>query len=135
MGWLYTFDATRRDIIEDVTRTWSRNGVTSTAIARAAVGNHLWVVFEQLKDDGTPAIKPDGRFICLFILDRGCGDGWGYKDVSESMGPTAVSCPLKYLKMVPTPPNEYGREWREHVKVYWQRRAERRRARKTARMF
>lgn len=121
MGWLFTLGASRREIIAEVTQGWENNGVRTECLAKCASGNHLWTVWEQTKDGGESE-----RFICLFILDRGRGDGWGYKDVTESMGPTAVSCPLKYLDMVPDVPEPYGAEWRERVRAYWARRRARR---------
>ena len=135
MGWYFTLGASRRDIAEEVTRTFTNesSGVTQTMLARYFSGNDLWVVFEQLKADGSPAVGTDGRFIVLFKLSRGSGDGWGYKPIEESMGPCDRSCPPKFLKMVPEPPNEYGREWREGVAQYWARRRERRALRKRRR--
>jgi hypothetical protein len=130
MGWYYTLGSSRKDIIDEVTEEGrnEKTGVTSTCIARYFSGNDLWTVWEQT---GPPFPEPQ-RFICLFMLSRGRGDGWGYKPVEESCGPTAVSCPPRFLDMVPEPPNDWGRKWREGVRMYWAARRERLRARKIA---
>lgn len=76
----------------------------------------LWAVKEytEFKDD--VLIKQD-KYIILFML-RYYGEkhgGWGYKDVEESCGPIYYSCPVSYFELVPEPPNEWAREWREEV--------------------
>lgn len=79
----------------------------------SARGNHLWTVKEYTKESGETA-----RYICLFLLQGGGrGSGWGYKDITESMGPFKTDCPLRFFDMVPEPPNDYGREWRERVRA------------------
>lgn len=65
----------------------------------------LWKVME------TTIYRPDGsvesreRWIALDMVRWGGGRelGWGYKDVEASMGVYDLSCPLKYLEMVPEP--------------------------------
>jgi hypothetical protein len=122
MGWLFTLGASRKDVADAVTKTseWTRDDgvvVRHETLARYYSGNDLWSVLEVTQDG-----KQSLRVILLFKLSRGNGDGWGYKDVSESMGPCAVSCPLKFLDMVPNIPNKYAAEWRPRVRAYWKRR-------------
>jgi hypothetical protein len=54
------------------------------------------------------------------------GYGWGYKDMAEEMHPFFYSCPLGYLALVPVA----CAEWREGVKTYHVKMAERRKARR-----
>ena len=122
MGWLFTLGASRKEVAAECTRPheWTKDDgvvVKHETIARYYSGNDLWTVLEVTHDG-----KQHLRVILLFKLSRGSGDGWGYKDVSESMGPCAVSCPLKFLDMVPKIPNDYAAEWRPHVRAYWKRR-------------
>jgi len=68
-------------------------------------------------------VKPTDRAIgCdLFEYARQY-EGFGYKDLSESCGPNACSCPLGYLDMVPV----VNQEWRDDVREYHSRKAEKR---------
>lgn len=110
MGWDFTKDATRADIIERQTATWtSEAGSTYTTIARACVGNHLWTVIEKT----APGSEPE-RFIALFLLRRERNYGWGYKAMSEQSGPFYYTCPMKFLDMVPVA----NQEWRDGVLAY-----------------
>lgn len=71
--------------------------------------------------------KNDGsRFILVCKVSFGKYE-WGYKDMEESMGPYEYDCPLKILKDVPEPPNEYAKEWRQKVEAYWQEKRKRKR--------
>lgn len=89
MGWDFTYDASRRDIIEYVTKGDEK----TKCLARAARGNVLWAVFEQ------ESVEPK-RFIVCFLLQRS-KIGWGYKDMDESMHPYQYSCPESFLEMTP----------------------------------
>lgn len=52
---------------------------------------------------------------------------WGYKDMTEEMGPCEVDCPLSILALATTPaPNNHAHIWREKVRQYWKARAEHR---------
>ena len=78
-------------------------------------GNHLWTAWESGNDvtNGKPT-----TFIVVFLLgsNRYNGGAWGYKPVSEDMGPCEVDCPLYLLKLAHNPPDgKYSREWREKV--------------------
>ena len=59
--------------------------------------------------------KPDQRRIILVNLVVFDKDEWGYKDMSEDMGPGYHDCPLIILKDVPCPDDKYAIEWRQAV--------------------
>jgi hypothetical protein len=107
MGWLYGWN-TRAELADHLI---NGNGVKT--IKHCFKGNNLWAVQEGTKRDGTPVL-----FIALYMLRgrNGSSDGWGYKDMDESAGPTATNCPLSYLDMVPVGPG-YAAEWREQVRA------------------
>ena len=109
MGWLFTQHQTRRELILRRTRDQEHDGVTYQCLRHTAVGNVLWTVWEVTgpRDEVRRYIGCD-----LMACDRGYG--WGYKDLSESMGPCYYSCPLTYLDLVP-PANP---EWREQVRAW-----------------
>ena len=71
----------------------------------------LWTVWEITSPD-----KTTERFIGCDILKYYSPDGWGYKDLCETMGVGYTSCPLAYLDMVPVPDSEYARKWRVSVR-------------------
>lgn len=51
-------------------------------------------------------------FVILFDFDK---YRWGYKAMSEDMGPCYYDCPLIILKDVPCPDDEWAIEWRKTV--------------------
>ena len=114
MGWSFTKNATRRDVIEYWTGGAGRGfpaalGEGWQCLAHTARGNVLWTV-EQ---------RPDGhRFIGCILLSKDRGFGWGAKAMEESMHPYHYSCPLSYLDMAP----ETNATWREKVRFYHERR-------------
>jgi len=120
MGWLIGWND-RKSLISHLTRGEENETVKQTVIAHQAAGNNLWTVFEQT----TKATGEVKRFIILFMMTGGRNRDWGYKDISESMGPCEVSCPLKYLDMVPVGEGNYSAPWRERVRAYWVARSAR----------
>lgn len=102
MGWDFKADATKKDIIADLTK----EGTSTKCLAHTCKGNVLWTVHET---------KATGeKWIGCYILGSSKGFGWGYKDMCESMFPYYFSCPLSYLDMAPVA----CAEWREKVKAY-----------------
>lgn len=141
MGWLFSPAwPTKQDLVkhllEDNKCTHSeRNPDGSTTetrgtyrtIAHAIHGSHLWSVIEY---DYPTAPKLNTRFIALFLMQSGGRDGWGYKDLEESMGPCEVDCPLRFLDMVPPPDpaiHPYAAGWRENVRAFHAGKLERKR--------
>lgn len=125
MGWYYGW-YTRSSLIEHLTKTTDSENFTFETLAKCFIGNNMWAVMQRTNKR---EISPDKRvvkFIVLFLIRRGGREEWGYKDVSEDMGPCEVNCPLKYLDMAPEGAldSEYATEWRESVRAYWQAKAE-----------
>ncbi len=59
--------------------------------------------------------RPPYRYIgCDLLLPGRKGEGWGYKDLCESMGPCYYTCPLSHLDMVPVA----NAEWRTQVHAW-----------------
>ena len=102
MGWTFLYDAPeKRDVIEDCTR-----GSDKLKCVRKAVhGNELWTIWHNT--------ETNCKYIVLFLLARR-DSNWGYKDMTESMGPFYYQCPLSFLDEVPVA-NE---EWREKVQAF-----------------
>lgn len=114
MGWLFSERwLKRKDLIEHLV---NGNGVKT--LKHCCVGNHLWCVHETKYGHNTI------RYICLYMMqgptrrkdyDGRDKDWWGYKDVDESMGPCATSCPESYLTFCTAPENQWAYEWRQRI--------------------
>lgn len=114
MGWLFTEGRTKAELITHLTE-----GDSKIRTHRKCVrGSTLWAVQENT--------DYPGLFIIAYLLRRERGYGWGYKPVSESMGPAELSCPVGYLDAVPVADSAYAQPWRDRVR---QRQAENNRRR------
>jgi hypothetical protein len=61
---------------------------------------------------------PDGRSETFIALDLiACRGVWGYKDLSEHMGPYETNCPVEWLDEVPCPGDECAVEFRRRVRA------------------
>lgn len=108
MGWLFSTAWNSKKAVVD--HLCNENGLHT--IAKTVRGNVLWAV-QDVKEAGAPNGKP---FIMCYLLGKERGDGWGYKDMDEGMGPCYYTCPVSYFDLVPAPPNECAREWRDKVR-------------------
>jgi hypothetical protein len=74
-------------------------------------GNHHWYLMQE-RATGMHWIGLD------LLQSGGPGNGWGYKDLDESVGPSAVDCPLTYLAAPHGEPVGHAAQWRERVRAY-----------------
>lgn len=101
---------------------------TVTKCMRGTISGTLYTVEErQWLRKATREVVHSIRFIGVYLIkfykpkkDDWQG-GWGYKPMDESCGPVEVSCPLKYLDMVPDP-GSYATEWRKNVREWHARK-------------
>ena len=114
MGWSFNcVDYGRKAFIESLTGQ-SHFSDTYKPIAHRVVSNHVWQVVEHL---------PTGkRYICLDLIAKERNGGWGYKGLSEDMGPYHYDCPLSLLAMCTEPLNDNAKAWREKVQEYHAKR-------------
>jgi hypothetical protein len=108
MGWTYGWSSASelRAHLNDI----RSNGNVTVVMQRAtAYGRHVWTLYET---------KSGERFINLDLLAGNARSEWGYKDMSEDMGPCYYDCPLELLEAATEPVNEYARAWREKVRAY-----------------
>ncbi len=119
MGWSFTYGATRRSVIEEITRDWTHDdgsGVGCKTIKHCCSGNTLYVVHESTRRNGEVY-----RFIGVHLLQRS-SDGWGYKSMDEDEGPCQINCPVSYIELAEEmPPSDgmgkYSGEWRARVRA------------------
>jgi hypothetical protein len=119
MGWLFTYDKRTRAALVEYLRRPERYGENQELLRSSVVGNNHWYLCRD---------RRDGK---VWIgLDKMAGGGhqsmgWGYKDMSEDMGPVEVNCPLSFLNEASPVTEGWAAEWRERVRAYHARRKER----------
>ncbi len=139
MGWLFIPGSTRRGLIAERTQGWQRASnemlVESKCLANCFRGGRfsgvLWSVWEQTFTKDGQEVEPKQSWIqCDLLQYNKSSEGWGYKDIDESMHPYFYSCPLGYLEMVPIEQFGGNEEWRVGVRSYHQRAKEKRTAKR-----
>jgi len=118
MGWLFQNDKLRHETpVDYITREFTHdNGTTAaTVIAAAAVGGTIYAAIRNHD-------KTTGRsyvFCAVILFKNNQRDGFGYKDVDESMGPCEVACPDRIMRLLSPiedlPHPGYAAEWRKSV--------------------
>lgn len=117
MGWLFTQNQTRRQLIENLTADFETANRKNRTFKRYCNGNTLFAVHEVINKD-TGEIT---RYIGVYLMQRDQGFGWGYKDMDESCGPYQYGCPLSFFDLVPDP-GGYATDWRRHNREHHARR-------------
>lgn len=125
MGWYYGPERNAREVRDMAIREITEGGSKVLDHAMTGVGHRLWMAIES---------KTGERFVMLYLIN-GDRDGWGYKPISEDMGPAEVDCPLRILdatgEAAEADASGYAHEWRVKVREYHKQRAERRSFAKT----
>ena len=116
MGWTYCWDMRSRQAMLTYLRRSTRLVDHWEVLKSTAVGNNHWYLYRN-KETGRVSIGLD-------LMAGGGKDGWGYKDLSEDYGPGQVNCPLSYLDQASEAVG-YAIEWRQKVRAFHARRAER----------
>ena len=110
MGWLFMYGASRRDVIDHITRDQSNEEGVCRTLRKYFRGNTMYALHESGKHGEVR------KWIGIYLLQRSV-EGWGYKDMDESIGPFCYDCPLSYLEEADEPINENARKWREQVRL------------------
>ena len=116
MGWTYCWDMRSRQAMLTYLRRSTRLVDHWEVLKSTAVGNNHWYLYRN-KETGRVSIGLD-------LMAGGGKDGWGYKDLSEDYGPGQVNCPLSYLDQASEAVG-YAVEWRQKVREFHAKRAER----------
>jgi hypothetical protein len=115
MGWSFEWhDRGRKAFIESLTGA-KHFSEGYEPLEHRVVGNNVWQLVLHK--------ATNRKFICLDLIAKARGEGWGYKGLSEDMGPVEVNCPLSLLNKADPPMEGYAVEWRERVRAYHARRA------------
>lgn len=119
MGWSFMSSMhSKSELIAHLTGPGA--GPKLKTVAKCVKGSTLWVIHEYVETVGT--VLAGKRVIACYLLGADQG-WWGYKDMTESDGPTDISCPIAYLAMVPDP-GGYATAWRERVKAHHEKLAQ-----------
>ena len=114
MGWLYMRDlgrfATPRAYLDDQF-TYVRDDHRLTVLASSMVGTTYYAACERVESGGDRCVF---AVICLTRRNSGARDGctFGYKDMSEDMGPHESTCPASILDRLSPTESDYARAWR-----------------------
>ncbi len=110
MGWSFAYaDVGRKAHVAEIMSA-KHFGPDFTPIKGRAVGNHIWQLVRQESANRT--------FITLDLIAKDRNGGWGYKGMSEDMGPYYYDCPLSLIDAASDPINESAAKWREDVRKY-----------------
>lgn len=117
MGWYYTDGATRRDIIDELTKEQVTETTVFRTLRKCFRGNTMYALHES----GPPA-GPLTKWISVYLLQRH-KDSWGYKPLPEDALPYYFDCPLSYLDEADEATTENAKEWRAGVREVAEKRA------------
>ena len=126
MGWLYQDQPLRHEKPVDYFRrelTSSRDGRSSTVLDAAAVRG---TVYAAVRNVNYPTPGADYVYCAVILFKNNERDGFGYKDMCESMGPCEIDCPDRIMKLlspveqIPNP--SYTADWRQRVAAAKERR-------------
>jgi hypothetical protein len=113
MGWLYGW-STKQELIKHLQEK-SSYSKGFRPIKHSLIGNNHWTLLRTPEDKITIALE-------LISCDQG---QYGYKGISEDMGPTQINCPLSFVNAADDTDSPYAKEWREKVRNFHQRKKSR----------
>jgi hypothetical protein len=117
MGWTYQCEGgmSLKNFIAERVKTEENENGKWEYIKHALRGRCLWSIMVHTNKKTNPYTVT--KIIAVDLIGGSEKNGWGYKDMSEEMGPCFYTCPLSYLDEVPDP-GSYATEWRKAVREY-----------------
>jgi hypothetical protein len=91
----------------------AKDRLTGLRVLKSSVRAGTWYAACQVYDADGPGTT--FAAICLIHWNPAARDGYvfGYKDMSENMGPYSYDCPASILDLLGPPANDYAAKWRE----------------------
>ena len=127
MGWLFmrslgSFD-TPKAYLEDQ-YTYESETKSSTVTASATVAMRTWYAACRQVDKTTGKVETFA-IVCLIDYNRRAKDGmtFGYKEMTEHMGPCEAQCPASILDRLTPTDSEYALAWRKRCLDYRQKKS------------
>ncbi len=124
MGWLSMRDtgrfATARAYLDDQF-TYVRDDHRLTVLKSSMVGNTYYAAAERIEGDGKREVF---AVVCLTFSRPAAPDGYtfGYKDMTEHMGPNESDCPASILDLLTDVAGEWPNNWRARCRANIARR-------------
>ena len=124
MGWLFMRDlgghSTPRAYLDNQF-TYTRDDHRLTVLASSMVGNTYYAAAERVESSGDRQVF---AIVCLTRTSTGARDGctFGYKDMTEHMGPCESECPASILDELTDIDSEYAKAWRDRCRANLVRR-------------
>ena len=124
MGWLFMRDlgghSTPRAYLDNQF-TYTRDDHRLTVLASSMVGSTYYAAAERIESSGDRQVF---AVVCLTNTSTGARDGctFGYKDLTEHMGPCESECPASILNELTDTNSEYAAAWRERCRANLVRR-------------
>lgn len=118
MGWLFMQslgEHSPRSYLDNQF-TVSRDGMRQTVLASALVAMKTYYAAVELACPGEEARI--FAIVCLVKFNPRASDGYvfGYKDMSENMGPNEARCPASILDLLTPTDNEHAIDWRRRCR-------------------
>ena len=119
MGWLFMRDlrghSTPRAYLDNQF-TYTRDDHRLTVLASSMVGSTYYAAAERIEGSGAREVF---AIVCLTKTSSGARDGctFGYKDMTEHMGPHESDCPAAILDELTETTSEYARAWRARCRA------------------
>jgi len=118
MGWDFCEAwRSREDVRDELIRTFSAGGNTVLAhgFTRERGQTCLWIATTYPSYPG----RPGGRLLVCALVEKDKSGTFGFKEMSEDMGPCFYSVPANVWDQVKDhePPTHGAKEWRSKVKV------------------
>ena len=121
MGWLYMYSlggfASPKAYLEDQF-TCTGDQKSSRILRSSLVGMRTWyAACEQI--DGTSGAREVFAIVCLVSYNPRSKDGhvFGFKDMTEHMGPCEANCPAAILDLLTPTDHENAVEWRNRCRA------------------
>ena len=119
MGWLFMRDlgghSTPRAYLDNQF-TYTREDHRLTVLASSMVGSTYYAAAERIASSGDREVF---AVVCLTKTSTGARDGctFGYKDMTEHMGPCESECPASILNELTDTDSEYAQAWRDRCRA------------------
>lgn len=133
MGWTFYTDgyvkshAEERAEIDKLCTFETKDGHRSRMIKAAKVGTTWYAAVKRDRTDETPIedsayiTEDEGSIVFAAVFLTGYNDGsWGYKDMTETMGPTEARAPASILALLSKvkDPDSFAHSWRERCQEW-----------------
>ena len=114
MGWTYSNKGslnTKEFFEKEFNHNNSETGISGKVLACSTSNGVSYIAYEYI----TPNERKVSAIVCLLHREsnnpHGCN--FGYKDITEDMGPVENKCPEKVLKLLTPTDNRLANSWRQ----------------------